>query len=125
MRRSSAAADAAAAAVKQRQSDAVPSARGDDLFLRAVQRPRRGQTARILRRIRVADHDFLVSAMRVRYHGSASRVSRTSAGALKVGGGFKQRHDPLRMSVAGELLQQLDREDVRRAAGHRDDVGAE
>ena len=63
--------------------------------------------------------------MRVRYQGSDEQRVEHRAGALKIGGRLEQRHHALRMRIAGELLQQLDGEDVRRAARHRDHVGAE
>ena len=95
--RAAAAADAAAAAVEQRQLDAVPRARGDDLFLRAVELPRRGEPAGVLRRVGVADHHLLVARDARAIPRQREQRVEHRAGALQIGGGLEQRHHALRM----------------------------
>ena len=63
-RRSAAAPDAAAAAVKERQLDPGLANRSAERFLRAVERPRRRDHAGVLAGIGVADHHFLPAAAR-------------------------------------------------------------
>ena len=125
MCRAAATADAAAAAVEQRQGDTVVRADGDDLFLRGVKRPGRCEPAGVFRRIRIADHHFLPAADARAVPRVREQLVEDAARPPEVGCRFEEGHHPLRVSCASELLQQLDRQDVRGVAGHRDDVGAE
>ena len=125
MGRSTAAADAAAAAVEEREPDVVPPAGGDDLFLRPVQRPRGGEAAGVLRRIGVADHHLLVPRDARAVRGDREQRVDHRAGTLQIGGGLEQRHHALRIGIPRESLEQIDGEDVGRAARHRDHVCAE
>ncbi len=64
-------------------------------------------------------------AMRARYHGQREQRVEDAAGALRDRRPFRTAAPRAADAVAGELLQQLDGEHVRRAARHGDDVGAE
>ena len=90
-----AAGDGASPAVKHRQRDPVVVAHARDRFLRAVQRPVRGNVAAVLVAVGVADHDHLRSAGRpvppVAVHGEIRRdpwrgieiVERLESGTIR------------------------------------------
>ena len=65
----------------------------DELFLRAVLRPRRGQLAGVFRRVGITDHDLLFRAGVWRYHGMLSSASTVAAARIEIGERFEQRHD--------------------------------
>ena len=126
--RPAAAADAAAAAVEQRDRHAVVAARRDDRFLRLVELPGGGEPADVLGRIGVADHHFLAAL--VAHHAVAVPGNRQQPvhhvrGGAQIARRLEQRHDPQRPRDAGFALQQLHREHVGGPAGLGDDVGAE
>ena len=59
-------ADRAAAAMEECYRDPAPLAGGDDCFLRAIELPRRRQTADVLGRIGIPDHHLLPARSRRR-----------------------------------------------------------
>ena len=124
--RSAAAADAAAAAVEQRDRDAVAAARGDDRLLRSVEIPAGGEPADVLGRVGVADHHFLpaADALAIPRRCRAAR-SRTAPAFCRSRDVSKSGTTRSGAATPRRLLQQLHGQHVRRAARHRDDVGAE
>ena len=97
----------------------------DDLLLRAVQRPGCGKAAGVLRGIRVADHNFLMTRNpRAIPVDAEQRVDR-GAGVLKIVSRLEQRHDALWIPLPCDALQQVDGQHVGGTACHRDDVRAE
>ena len=90
----------------------MPRADCDDLLLRAIERPRRGEPTRVLRRIGVTDHHFLVPRDPCAIPGQREQRVENVAGAPQIGLPFEQRHHALRVTVASQFLQQLDGEHV-------------
>ena len=83
VRRAAAASRAAAAAVEDRELDAVTRARTvGEIFWRAIDLPLRGEVAAVLGRVRVADHHLQHVGVTARRGdvGSASTISRRAAG---------------------------------------------
>ena len=90
VRRSAAAPGAAAAAVEDRQLDAVPLGDRRELLLRAVDRPLRREVAAVLARVRVADHHLHRPPASNRRRSSSSRIARRGR---EVVDRLEQRHD--------------------------------
>ena len=86
----------AAATVEQRPRDSRAGRRPRHLLLHAIQRPRRRKQPRVLRRIRVAEHHFLVAVPGLEL-ASPQRVVEQRAhdarGVLQVFEGLEQRDD--------------------------------
>ena len=117
IRRTAAAADAAAAAVKQRQLDVRVAAGVDNRLLRAIQRPVRRQTSAVLRRVGVADHDLMPSVDPRAIRRDRQQRSKRVGGAPEIVDAFEQRHGAQPVLRAG--LERLDGEHVRRRLRHR------
>ncbi len=130
-----AAADGAAAAVKEAQADV---AAGEDIDQRAfglVERPVGGQEAAVLVAVGVAQHDFLRAVLRALHaladFGQVEPGGHDVGAALQVGDGFKERHDHEAVfgkdvlsggrDEAGLFLQDHDFEQVAERFGVRDD----
>ena len=95
-RRAAAAADAAAAAVEQREIHASFAEQRGQFFLRAIERPRGGEQAGILRRIGVAEHDFLSVAARselASIHGIVEQLAHHVRRAIEIVERLEQRND--------------------------------
>ncbi len=125
VRRSAATTDAAAAPVEQRDSNAMTPADRDDRLLRPVQVPARRETADVLRRIRVADHDFLPAADPVAIPVEREQLIEDATGVLEVARCLEQRDHAEGRRDTRFLLQQHHSEHVRPGTRHGDDVGAE
>jgi hypothetical protein len=123
--RAAAASDAAAAAVKQRDCHVVCLARGHDLLLRAIERPRGRKTSRLFRRVRVADHDFLPSVDAIAVPGNGQQAADRLSCTKQIAAGLEQWHHALALALPSHPLEQFDGEHVRRRARHRDHVGAQ
>ena len=128
IRRPAAAADAAAAAVEQRQLDAAArGTRATTILLRLVQLPVRGQAAAVLRRVRVADHHFLAAAAPLRGTTAspsrlAQRCRRRSRRSSIVSNSGTTRSG---RSAPASFCSSSTASTSDGACRHRDDVGAE
>mmetsp|Transcript_12574 Transcript_12574/g.41215 ORF Transcript_12574/g.41215 Transcript_12574/m.41215 type:complete len:474 (+) Transcript_12574:1590-3011(+) len=121
--RPAAAADGAAAAVEERDARVGLGRHLEQILLRGVQLPERGQLARVLGRVRIAEHHLVHAAVVVARRGehAAHHGGRSQQVLARLEEG---RHAHRRREPAG-LLQQAHREDVRGLVGHRYDVGSE
>ncbi len=122
MRAAAAARGRAAAAVEQLELQArVRGLRGEPL-LRLVQRPLARDEARVLARVRVAEHDQLavaVGAQRVAVHGRVVELGHRLGRAAQVGERLEQGREA--QPGPGAAREPQRREHVGRRAGHRHD----
>jgi len=125
VRRATAPADGATAAVEQGQLHAVLLGHLGHLLLRHVQLPRRGQAAGVLAGVGVADHHLLLAVDVVDVPVSGEELLHGRRRRLQVGQPLEQRHHGERLANATLALQELDGEHVRGRRAHGDDVGAE
>jgi hypothetical protein len=119
------AADAAAPAVEQGDGHVVAMTGGDNVVLRVVEIPSRRHAADVLRRIGIADHHFLPAADTRAIPRDAEQRVDHRPGVTEIARRLEQRHDPQRRRHLRFLLQQFDRQHVRRVARHRDHVRSE
>ena len=121
VRRAAAATDGTAAPVEEGQPDATRTSRVDEGRLRPVQTPGRGQEARLLVRIRVAEHDLLAITPG-RDAGPVARVveqlPEDGPGRVERRTRLEERHEiEGRRGSAGRIVG------LHRQPGERQDVG--
>ena len=127
-RRRPAAANRAAAAVEQLQAHAGLAGDLQQRFLGAVLGPGRSQNARVLGRIRVADHNHLPRLQGAVLAIQGKQFAHHLRRAIEIVQGFEQRRHgqaDRRLGAPGGLEQQAHGEHVRHLAGHRDDVAGQ
>ena len=124
MRRPAAATHRPAAAVEEGHVHAPFVAGGDDILLRRVEFPRRGQTSAVLGRVGIADHYLLAPSDAVPVPGNGEELSHARPSAAQVAHRLEQRYDAERRANARRRLKQLDCKDIGRSGRHRDDVRA-
>ena len=143
VRRPGAPADRPAAAVEEADAHAVPPAKLDQSFLRAVEGPETGDEAAVLAAVAVADHHLqhrrrLPRRLRLPGERAAHDVGLKEgldhlAAVLQVVDRLQERHDrqrqpgPILIAVqqAGFAREQEDGEQIARAARHADDERAQ
>ena len=121
-----AATDGAAPAVEQRQPHTVAGGRLGELGFRAVKQPGRGEGARLLGRVGIAQHDLLVATASVDLFSIDSITKECiehPISAFQRGRGLEEGHDVEARGIeAGSPGQGHDVEDILGLAGEADDV---
>jgi hypothetical protein len=133
--RTAAAADGAAAAVEQPAAHAALAGDAQDLLLRLVQVPARGEDAAVLAGIGIAEHDLLLIArgLQQRAVGGVAEQREHLLDVRQVLDGLEQRADAdlaepavvRAAGQAGEPGQEHHLQHVTGGVGHGDDVVAE